>query len=657
VPKLLEKIDHMYDTRVWFGLRKIHFITLCLCLVSTIVVYDLLCAFFELPHLRLNSCHGGSLSTSTAICLLLNVVAIHAFIYKVKVVFLMGSFVSLIIVMYTQAGYFSEYGGVMSPATALSITFISASSLMFFWRKWEKLASALLVFVWMLSYYIIILNMLKFGEDDVLSFFSHSSLTTALSALLLASAGLLLPERSIFIFFHLQSLRITIMQKFNVTVLLYVIIILGIIISWFLGEYDIHSKLSLSVLSISYPCMVLIIILTLSRVVYIATTQSENSFNQLKQLQLAIDDSAIVARTDISGKIIYVNEMFEKISGYSKEELIGRDHRVINSGHHDKAFFIDLWRTISSGNVWRGRICNRNKNGYNYWVDTTISPVCNDQNEIIEYLAIRHDITDIEKQKLLIRHERDRALLSDRAKTEFLSNMSHELMTPLNAIIGFSDYLKTKVDDAEIQDSLNNIHKAGGQLHLILSDAILLASLNSEKMDQNVRPISLHDFFNRICLAFEGKIKAKGLQFISSYEFDTELGLVINEEHLERIVTNLLDNALKFTKSGSIRFEINGDVKNDGFVRSLAFHVIDTGIGIEPADFKKIFIDFVQLDGSMTRNYAGSGLGLSLAKKLANFYGGQIYVDSRLNEGSRFTLHFDQLALSEIIDIDSDLIF
>ena len=176
---------------------------------------------------------------------------------------------------------------------------------------------------------------------------------------------------------------------------------------------------------------------------------SPPQFNRLQQLENALDESSIVALTDKYGTITYVNEMFCKISKYSKEDLIGQNHRILKSGHHPPEFYQEMWNVISQGKVWRGEIKNKAKDGTYYWVKTVIVPFFDNKGSISEYVSIRTDITyhkKIEEQlrssQEMIKHQLYEMKEIDLQKDAFVSMIAHELRTPLSPIMMHCEILK-----------------------------------------------------------------------------------------------------------------------------------------------------------------------------------------------------------------------
>jgi PAS domain S-box-containing protein len=151
----------------------------------------------------------------------------------------------------------------------------------------------------------------------------------------------------------------------------------------------------------------------------------------LEDFKRALDHAAIVATTDVTGRITYVNEKFVEISGYSREELLGQDHRIINSGYHPKEYIQRLWRTIANGRVWHGEIRNRTKNGRYYWVETTIVPFLDGHGKPYQYIAIRADITARKVAEEQLRQQAALARVGQMAAV-----VAHEVRNPLAGIKG-----------------------------------------------------------------------------------------------------------------------------------------------------------------------------------------------------------------------------
>src|SRR5687768_8800650 len=221
------------------------------------------------------------------------------------------------------------------------------------------------------------------------------------------------------------------------------------------------------------PLMTLIFWVTWALVVsYVRIERtSENQIRQLADLKYALDQSAIVATTDVSGRITYVNDKFCEISKYSREELLGQDHRIINSGAHPKEFFRTLWRTIAQGQVWHGEILNRAKDGSPYWVDTTIVPFLDARKHPYQYTAIRSDITERKQMEARLREQATLARVGQMAAV-----VAHEVRNPLAGIKGAMQVLASRrpAGDSEgvvMHDIVNRVDS----LSALINDLLLFA--------------------------------------------------------------------------------------------------------------------------------------------------------------------------------------
>jgi len=367
--------------------------------------------------------------------------------------------------------------------------------------------------------------------------------------------------------------------------------------------------------------------------VNIDITEKKESEKQLRLLSKSIEQSPVsMVITDIKGTIEYINPSFTKTTGYTKDEALGRNPRVLKSGFHDKIFYTEMWETLLSGHPWIGEILNMKKNGDLYWENAIISPILDTNGEITHYVAAKEDITDKKKLYSDLIKEKERAEESDRLKSAFLANMSHEVRTPLNSIIGFSELL-TDPDFEEKQKNefIQLIISNGNNLLTIISDIMDISKLESGKVNIYKSHQTAQKFLSKVKSQFAMQVERKKLEFkVMNDGFDNDVEFVADTDRLMQVFNNLLSNALKFTTIGSIEI---GYQLND---RMLEFYVRDTGIGIPYEFHPKIFDRFTQVEDEKTRKYGGNGLGLAISKSLVKLMGGEIWLESEVGKGSTF---------------------
>jgi len=379
------------------------------------------------------------------------------------------------------------------------------------------------------------------------------------------------------------------------------------------------------------------------------TTRKQNelmlieTMEKLRDIENALDESSIVAITDAKGVITYVNEKFCEISKYDREELMGRTHRVINSGFHPKSFFKEMWDTIKQGQVWRGEVKNQAKDGGEYWMNTTIVPFLDEEGVPKQFISIRTDITDrvkaeteLAERTAQLAKAHDEAIQASLIKSQFLANMSHELRTPLNAIIGYSEMLKEEAEELGepvFAEDLSKISKAGNHLLALINDILDISKVEAGKMELLLETYQLSDLIQDVLTTIRPLVEGKGnrLETNCSEEGD----ITVDVTKLRQILLNLLSNANKFTEGGLIKFEVEKTIRDSkvGYV----FRVQDTGIGMTQDHLSKIFQPFTQADASTTRMYGGTGLGLAISQRFSQIMGGHIGVESVFGEGTIFT--------------------
>ena len=479
----------------------------------------------------------------------------------------------------------------------------------------------------------------------------------------------------------------------------------------------------------------------------------------------AVRSQFIVSITDMSGTIIDANDAFCAISQFSRGELIGANHRLINSGHHPREFFAEMWRCIASGAPWRGDICNRAKDGTTYWVDSTIIPLRDDAGHPHCYVSVRSDITQRKLLKLelessvreqgalldndligivkvrgrtavwanrglehifgyghaelvnqpsrilyvddeshralgqsayphLHRGERYRTQLQmqrkdgskiwidlsgvllsaeqdeslwvmaditllkeselnrlhtveleaanrqliemNRLKDMFLTNMSHEMRTPLNAVIGFAALLEAGAvspDSPKFKTFLAQISTSGKQLLQLIETVLDFAQAEAGRIEFSPTLVRLPDLLAEVVAIQNDDAEKKHVEVVTDVD-EALAELIIDPMRLKQVVSCYLSNAIKFTPGpGQVTIRALPDA-----VGCLRIEVEDHGIGIAEADLPKLFKEFQQLSEGNTKAYQGTGMELALARAVVEAQGGSVGVRSTPGSGSVFWL-------------------
>jgi nitrogen fixation negative regulator NifL len=489
--------------------------------------------------------------------------------------------------------------------------------------------------------------------------------------------------------------------------------------------------------------------------------ERERGRRALNNQKFALDQHAIVSMTDLKGDITYANGKFTEITGYSRAELLGKNHRIVNSGHHPTEFFVGMWGTISQGHVWRGEVCNRSRSGRLYWVDATIVPLLGADGLPEQFIAIRTDITvrktmeaelaeqlrfvevlleatptaiylkDRQGRYLrfnkafealfgIVREEwigktvfelvpgdaaammdaKDKELYASRAiqtyeaefrnrktgevleglywkapmtdvrgeltglvgtilditdrnriaqelrvakrnaeaasqaKSDFLANMSHEIRTPMNGVIGMTDLALELEQNPTQREYLRIVKSSAQSLMVILNDVLDFSKIEAGKLNIEAVRFPLVETIEETLKTLQSRAKQKGLALESNLQPDLPDDVLGDPVRLRQILTNLCDNAIKFTAQGGVYVAVRCSSTEAG--HALEISVRDTGIGIAPDKQQGVFDAFSQADTSTTRRFGGTGLGLTICARLVQLMDGRIWLESQEGQGSTF---------------------
>jgi PAS domain S-box-containing protein len=367
-------------------------------------------------------------------------------------------------------------------------------------------------------------------------------------------------------------------------------------------------------------------------------TERKRSEEKMLTLSRALESiGECVSITDHNNKILFVNHAFCKTYGYTLEELIGKNIEIARATAFKNAMGDEiLSETTRSG--WNGELVNVRKDGSEFPIELSTAPIKDEKGNTIALIGISVDITERKKAYQELVSAKEKAEESDKLKSAFLTNISHELRTPLNAIIGFSGLMAESGVDQETINNSKIILNSGNHLLGLVEDILDISLIETGQIKINyeyVGIISVLNEVNDIILGEKLMENKSRIELIISIDpGESEIFIKTDTKKLKQVLINLLKNSLKFTNKGQITFGYTRISKDNK--EYLKFFVRDTGIGIDKKYYEIIFNNFRQIDDTHTRKYGGTGIGLSIAKKIVGMFGGEIWVESELGKGSVF---------------------
>ena len=344
-----------------------------------------------------------------------------------------------------------------------------------------------------------------------------------------------------------------------------------------------------------------------------------------------------VFRKDRQGRILYANQRYCESFGLDHESLIGKsDFDLFEPELAEKYLRDDRW-VLQTGLPFHDIEAHQTDDNEIRYVEVLKAPVTSSQGRRIGIQGMFWDVTDRKKAELEMERAKDMAIAASQAKSDFLANVSHEIRTPLNAVIGMTDLLLGYKTEATQREYLQMIQDSGQSLLTLINDILDFSKIESGKLDVDSEWFDLREKLGDTLRTLAFKAHSKNIELICNIDPETPGPLLGDPQRLRQVIVNLVGNSIKFTHEGEITVDVELVNENSDSV-DLKFRIQDTGIGIAGDKLSQIFEEFVQGDTSTTRQYGGTGLGLTIASSLVELMGGQLEVSSQVDVGTEF--HF-----------------
>jgi PAS domain S-box-containing protein len=369
-------------------------------------------------------------------------------------------------------------------------------------------------------------------------------------------------------------------------------------------------------------------------------TDLKKTEETLRKLSYAVDQSAnMLFITDTGRAIEYVNSKFEEVTGYTNDETIGKNPHILHSNETPPEVYEEMWKALEAGEEWRGEIKDRRKDGSHFWASAIVSPIKDANGVITNYVFTHEDISQRKDAEFAIQTALDHAAVANRSKSELMANMSHELRTPLNAIIGFSSGLRDGIfgplANNKQKEYINDIHDSGEHLLDLINDILDVSAIEAGKLELFEEGVDIKDVSVSALRIITHRAEVGKVNISSKIDKDIPM-LYADKRRVKQILLNLLSNAVKFTpQKGQVSLSASLDQKG-----ALTFTVADTGIGMDKIELAKALTEFGQVDSGLSRKHEGTGLGLPLARGLAELHGGTLEITSEKGVGTTATMRF-----------------
>lgn len=340
----------------------------------------------------------------------------------------------------------------------------------------------------------------------------------------------------------------------------------------------------------------------------------------------AISQAQGMADLDLNGHIRFSNTRLLELCGYAADKLDGHHYQSLLGPDQ---FTQAQWQRVREGEYLAGEYSLQHADGSSIHAQIYFNPIMDAYGNPAKVIMLVTDLSERHRMELDLLEAKERAELAAESKGAFLANMSHEIRTPMNAIIGFSEVLLNESFSGTQRKYLKTVNQSARSLLGLLNDILDTAKLEKGAVQLDLQDFSLFELCQQLINVFSLEAGYKGLQLTFEYH--------LQQQHyrgdalrVRQVITNVLGNAIKFTQHGSVSLQIDGDQER------VHIRISDTGIGIAPERVQQIFEPFAQADASMSRRFGGTGLGTTIARQLVELMGGEIRVESTLNQGSTF---------------------